>query len=123
MLIGLILTSSRGAWLALLVGVGVWILWWLCERIAGGRSEKAATIFGAFSQGAWSWVLVGAMLYPGGVVGLTNHLPGLPDGESRLKLAKSALQLIGDFPLTGGGSEIISRVVLTIYHGDTLLIV
>jgi O-antigen ligase len=103
MVVGLILTSSRGAWLALLVGMGIWGIWWLCERITGGEIRKAGTIFGVVLAGLLILGLVGVMLTPGGVLGLTNRLPGLPDGGSRLNLAKSALQLISDFPLTGGG--------------------
>ena len=123
MVVGLILTSSRGAWLALLVGMGIWGLWWLSEKIARGELRKAGTIFGAFLAGLLILGLVGVMLTPGGVLGLTNRLPGLPDGGSRLNLAKSALQLISDFPLTGGGLMVFSRVVLAIYYGDTFLVV
>lgn len=103
MFVGLILTSSRGAWLALLAGLGIWGLWWLCERIAGGDIRKAVAFFGVVLAGLLIVGLAGVIFYPGGLLGLINLLPGLPDGGSRLKLAKSALQLISDFPLTGGG--------------------
>ena len=103
MLVGLLMTSSRGAWLALLVGMGIWGLWWLSERRAGGEIRKAGIIFGVVLAGLLIVGLVVAMVYPGGVLGLANRLPGLPDGESRYELAKSALQLIGDFSFTGGG--------------------
>jgi tetratricopeptide (TPR) repeat protein len=41
--------------------------------------------------------------YADGIVGLADHLPGLPSGESRLDLAVNTAKLIGDYPFTGGG--------------------
>lgn len=103
MLIGLLLTSSRGAWLALLAGMGIWLVWGLSEKYSRGAIRKAGIIFGIVLLVFVIVGLAGAMLYPGGVVGIANSLPGLPDGKSRLELAQSALKLIGDYPLTGSG--------------------
>jgi tetratricopeptide (TPR) repeat protein len=101
--VGLIMTSSRGAWLALLVGMVLWLLWRLCERFAGGEVRKAGVIFGIVLLALGIVGFLGAMFYPGGVLGIGNYLPGLPNGRSRLELVQNALHLIGDFPLTGAG--------------------
>ena len=53
-------------------------------------------------------------------VELANHLPGLPHGSSRLELARGALDLIADFPFTGGGlgafAGLYSQYVMVIPH-------
>ena len=100
---GLLLTSSRGAWLALLVGLGVCTSGVLSQaasahwgRPVGRLLLPVALFFGLLALGWGSQA-------PGGLMGLANRLPGLTNGSSRLNLALGALRLIGDFPLTGGG--------------------
>ncbi len=106
--IALVMTSSRGAWLALLAALGLLFLWALSGYLTRSMthpviSQPRLVLF------ALALIIVGAPLifllvsYPGGVVNLANALPGLPTGASRLALAKYTTQLIGDFPFTGGG--------------------
>lgn len=106
--IALVMTSSRGAWLALLAALGLWFLWALSGYLTRSMtypviSQPRLVLF------ALALIIVGAPLifllvsYPGGVVNLANALPGLPTGASRLALAQNTTQLIGDFPYTGGG--------------------
>lgn len=102
-LVGLLLTSSRGAWLALLAGMGMWLLWRLSERFAGGEVRKAGVIFGIVLLVLGIVGFISAMFFPGGALGIANYLPGLPNGRSRIELVQNALQLVGDFPLTGAG--------------------
>jgi hypothetical protein len=42
-------------------------------------------------------------VYPGGLLGLANRLPGVPSGVSRVDLFRGALDLIQEYPFTGGG--------------------
>lgn len=101
--IGIVLTSSRGAWMALLIAISVWILWRASISLSGKTKQPSWAIFSillililipAF------WILG---TYPEGIIGLANRIPGLPSGESRLELFESTTKLIGDFPFTGGG--------------------
>lgn len=102
-LIGMILTSSRGAWLALFLALLVWVLW----RVSINLSRR-------INQPYWLFYLLLLLLIllpviwiastaPEGIIGLANRAPGLPSGESRLELFESTTKLIGDFPFTGGG--------------------
>ena len=102
-LVGLFLTSSRGAWIALILGMGAWALW----RVSGYLSVKTKwpqqmvftlTLLIILIPSVWL-----IMTYPGGVVGFAGRLPGSASGESRLDLALNTSKLIGDFPFTGGG--------------------
>jgi O-antigen ligase len=102
-LIGLFLSSSRGAWLAIVAGGGGWLIWQVSNWIAKRFQKPVLIIFGLalFFCGV---ILVGFInFFPGGVVALADRLPGLPTGGSRLDLAQSASKLISDFPFTGGG--------------------
>ena len=102
-LAGLILTSSRGAILALLIGAGIWILWRSSLYIARKSKRSVSLIFLIII----SLVAVPAVgfvsTYPGSLIDLVDRLPGLASGESRLELAISASKLIEDYPFTGGG--------------------
>ncbi|MBE9473347.1 MAG: O-antigen ligase family protein, partial [Chloroflexi bacterium] len=102
-LIGLFLTSSRGAWIALLLGMGVWVLWKVSIYLSV-RIRKPSLLFFILLL---LFLLIPALwvigTYPGGAVGLADRLPGSASGASRFDLAVNTVKLIGDYPLTGGG--------------------
>jgi hypothetical protein len=100
---GLLLTSSRGAWMAIGAGFGIWILWRASLFISKKISRPAYQIFLFLifiTAIPFFWF---AMTYSGGVIALIDRVPGSPSGGSRYELAQSAVKLIGDFPITGGG--------------------
>ncbi len=102
-LIGLFLTSSRGAWIALLLGMAVWVLWKLSVYLSVKIRVPSQLVFIPLLL----LLLIPALwvigTFPGGVVGLADRLPGSASGESRLDLAVNTARLIGDYPFTGGG--------------------
>jgi O-antigen ligase len=102
-LIGLFLTSSRGAWLAIVAGIGIWLLWRSSEYLAFKAKKSPFLIFGLLLLILilpLTWLV---SVLPGGIVGAAERLPGLPTGESRYDLAINTMKLIGDYPFTGGG--------------------
>jgi hypothetical protein len=101
----LFLTSSRGAWIALFLGLGAWLLLRASDYLSVKIKLSQPVIFGLFL----TLVLVPSIwliaTYPGGAVGLTKLLPGVPSGESRSDLALNTSKIIGDYPFTGGGLQ------------------
>lgn len=105
MIVGIFLTSSRGAWMALVLGLGGWLLW----RASLSLSEKFNVALPVIAGFISTFVLFSSIwliaTYPGGAIGLSELLPGLPSGASRLDLALNTSKLIGDYPFTGGGLQ------------------
>ncbi len=94
-LLGLLVTTSRGAWLATLVGFLLWALWWgLSGRFAG--RERLAWMGGLLLTGV---VLGGVALH----AVLTYELPGVGALTQRLTLLRDSLLLARDYALTGAG--------------------
>jgi O-antigen ligase len=98
-----LLTTSRGAWLALGSALGIWLVWALSRRLSDWISVKRTVVFGLFILISLGVVAAYVLTYPGGALGFANALPGPAQASTRLDLAQSALDLIGDFPYTGGG--------------------
>ena len=102
-LLALLLTSSRGAWLSLAAATGVYLWWWLSgwlgEKIRRPRQTLFLVGLGLGIAAAFLLVLV----FPGGLIGLVNRLPGLASGQSRWEIYQNTIHLVRDFPLTGGG--------------------
>lgn len=101
--IGLLFSSSRGAWLALLMALAIWSFL-AASRHLGWRSMPASKLAVA--------VVCLAILAPlvftrtstmENLAGIANSLPGNPSGMSRLELARTTLDLVEDFSMTGGG--------------------
>ena len=103
LLIGLILTTSRGAWVALGSVTVIWALWILSGYLADGARWSRARLFSIVLTILTSMSIVFALTYPGGILALIDRLPGPARAESRLELARETLELISDFPITGGG--------------------
>jgi tetratricopeptide (TPR) repeat protein len=111
---GLLMTTSRGAWLALALALGLWGLWAASARPIqnpksktrpeqGRRVPNRSLRFGTLLALA---VLAGGLLLlfvPGGPRGLLALLPGQNQLPDRVSLWSRALALIQDAPFTGGG--------------------
>lgn len=102
-LISLLLTTSRGAWVALGTAFGIWVLWGLSNHVSRLKRWSRGRIYALALISLFSIFVWLVSTYPGGVVGLADRLPGPPHAGSRLELARDTLDLIADFPFTGGG--------------------
>ena len=102
-MLGIILTSSRGAWLALFIASCAWILW----RVSITLSERIDLPYWGVYLLLMLVILIPTIwilsAFTGGIDGLANRIPGLPTGETRLELFESTVKLMEDFPFTGGG--------------------
>ncbi len=99
----LALTSSRGAWLALIAGLIGWLLWSAAGKISQRLFLSRRQVLGLALIVVLGIGLTVALILPGGLVGLLDRLPGPASAGSRLTITRDAIDLAGDFPLTGGG--------------------
>ena len=100
---GLLLTASRGAWFALACALGMWLLWpssgWLARATRLPRPPVyllALLTLGTLVLGVLSFFRVSPLA-------LATSLPGAATAASRVMLYQNTLDLITDFPFTGGG--------------------
>lgn len=101
--VGLVFTSSRAAWVALAIGMGVWLLWGFSALIARRLARKRVHIF-AFMALPLLVVVLGLVgLRPAAAVDLLGQLPGLNSSVSRLEIYANTLRLVVDYPFIGGG--------------------
>lgn len=101
--IGLLMTSSRAAWAALIVALGLWLWWEVSESVARKIRRSRRLTF--------SLPIMLVILMALGLLGLhrdsffrmANALPGKADAGSRAEIIRNTIQLIRDYPFTGGG--------------------
>src|SRR3990170_254782 len=104
-LASLVMTTSRGAWLALGAAVVTGLLWVGSGQLARWLPIRRSVIFG-----------LAILLLAGIGIGLTDRyanalmrvgdsLPVSFQALNRLEVAQGAVDLIGDFPFTGGGLD------------------
>ena len=117
-LFALLLTSSRGAWLSLAAATGVYLLWWLSGWLGGKVQRPRQTIFLVGLGLGIAAAIFLVLVFPGGLIGLVNRLPGLASGQSRWEIYQNTSRLVRDFPFTGGGLHafpgLYSQYILTI---------
>lgn len=102
-LAGLALSASRGAWIALGSALVAWALW-----VAAGYLRRRLFLSRRVTLAVMLLVVAGlglsaALLLSDGLAGALDRLPGPPSAGSRLVISRQSVDLIGDFPLTGGG--------------------
>lgn len=116
---GLLMTSSRAAWFALAAAVGAWIVWGLSGVAARRTGRSRGLLFVLAALVACGLAVMVILDYPGGLAALADKLHSLPNGTSRLDLARDTFHLTGDFLFTGGGlgafSGLYSRYVMIIF--------
>ena len=101
--LAIFMTSSRGAWFALMISLGLWVVWrfWYKFQAQLKRLWKPSLVIGGITLG----ILAGLLIFiqasdPARIIDLA---PGLPVGQSREGIDSFTLRLIRDFPITGGG--------------------
>jgi O-antigen ligase len=102
-LFGLLMSTSRAAWIALGCALLLALLWTLARRVA--RSLPA---LGPWLVPGIVTLLLLAMLLlsaarPGWTVALLRALPGPETGFSRVELLRNSMSLVRDYPFTGAG--------------------
>jgi tetratricopeptide (TPR) repeat protein len=106
-LAGFVFASKRGALLGLGVAFVVWLLWRLSRYAGGHRRLAFASALGLAALGA----ILAPALFPGLIIKVA--VPG-----NRLEILPQALNLVTDFPFTGGGlgsfPGLLSRYILVI---------
>jgi len=103
---GLLLTTSRGAWLALAAGLALWVLWKVAAiRAAQSGIPHRAGRFVTLVAVAVIVLSMALLLLPNGPQRLAAVVPGQNQLPSRVLLWSRALFLIQDVPLTGGGLD------------------
>jgi O-antigen ligase len=114
--IALLLTATRGAWLALAVATAMWIAWQVIT--ARVTNQKRA-------RWLWIGVVVIAGILIGGVLIATplgERLLGL--GGDRRNIWQNSVDLIGDYPVTGiglaGFEMVYSTYALLVHVGHTI---
>lgn len=92
--LGLFLTSSLGAWLSLVAGLGLWGLWEFSGRL---RQKVQVSRNKIFATAVLALLVVGLLVIAGATAAGLGHASG------RLVLARQTLFLIRDFAITGSG--------------------
>jgi O-antigen ligase len=99
----LILTSSRAAWLALGLAAALWFLWHGTRFLEKQYRIPRRSLFIGALLVAGLLVLMVVLASPGRLLVLLDRLPGPSSARSRLALFREAIQLVGDYPVIGGG--------------------
>lgn len=104
-LFALLLTGSRGAWLALAAALSVWGWSAISQQLARILHRPQPHVFGfGLGLGALMGTAI-VLLFPGNLLSLANRLPGAATADSRAAIFGNTLHLLGDFPFTGGGLD------------------
>lgn len=118
-MLGLLFTSSRAAWLALAAGLCIWVYWVLaCGPLSKRLRLRPAALFGlGVALGLGVLFFLGE-LQSGGFSSLVNKLPGPDSVTSRMEIYTNTRWLVSEFPFTGGGLAsfpgLYSRYVMSV---------
>ncbi len=105
MSVGLAFTTSRGAWLALIGGIVAWAMWMGTDQLAEILYLSRRKVFGLTLLLLLGLGLTLTWMTSGSLSGMLENLPGPDSAGSRLEISHDALDLVGDFWLTGGGLD------------------
>jgi putative inorganic carbon (HCO3(-)) transporter len=121
---GLLLTTSRGAWLALAAALLLAALWFLSALLSHGSPERRAWIFPALLALLLAVALAVGVAWPGGIPALVDAIPGPSTGLDRMQLLRNTFTLVRDYPLLGAGlagfQMLYSSYVLLLHVGYTV---
>jgi hypothetical protein len=104
-MVALLLTGSRGAWLALAAAMTLWAWSPLSSWLARIINQEQRTIFKLGMMLAFAAILAVLLLFPQVFLSVANRLPGAASADSRATIFSNTMHLLGDFPFTGGGLD------------------
>jgi hypothetical protein len=105
LLVGFLLATSRGAWLALAAALGFWFLWSVTAYLAPAVRQRREYLFGGILLVLSLVGMLYILSYPGGPISLANRLPGPANAGSRVEIFTNTVDLIGDYLITGAGLD------------------
>jgi O-antigen ligase len=118
---GLLLTTSRGAWLALAAALLLTGLWFASGLLSRGSSEGRTWVFPALLALMLAAALAVGIAWPGGIPGLISAIAGPNTGLDRMQLLRNTFNLVRDYPIVGAGlggfQMLYSTYVLLIHVG------
>ena len=100
--LGLLLTSSRGAWIGLLAALGIVIWSKITARLTPDPKMHRYLLFGGLA----GFLMISALallVFPGGAERIVQLLPNTYTGSSRYDLLRNSLPLVSDYPFIGAG--------------------
>lgn len=100
--LGLLLSSSRSAWIGLLAASGVAIWSTISARFSSNPNLRRYLIFGGLA-GVLIITAIALFVFSSGAERLVQLLPKTDTGSSRYDLLRNSLPLIGDYPFIGAG--------------------
>lgn len=100
---GLLMTTARGAWIALGLVMGVSTLWFLGRRLYTLVSDHRKGLYLGVLIVFLGLIIGVVLLYPNSSLAANSTLLNSNTADTRLSLLPETLDLIGDFPITGGG--------------------
>jgi hypothetical protein len=107
------MTSSRAAWLSLITGLGIWGWWHITGLTAQRFTWPRKLTFGLPILLA-SLIALGAFgIRTSSLIRVANTAPGEASAGSRLEITRNTIQLIRDYPFTGGGLASFSGLYST----------
>ncbi len=102
-LFSLLLSASRGAWIAFVAAVALALLWGGLAQVSHNQPRRRRWLFlGLIGLG----ILAGAIIFavrPVIINRLVAALPGVAGGQSRLDLYRNSLILVQEYPFIGAG--------------------
>lgn len=115
-LIGLVLSETRGAWLALLIVMSMWALWKFAnQRMASQRKARIVWI---------TFVLIGSVIGLALIIVTPIGLRLIGASGDRPNIWRNSLDLVSDYPITGFGlgdfEMTYSTYALLVHVGHTM---
>ncbi|MGD8806276.1 MAG: O-antigen ligase family protein [Chloroflexota bacterium] len=101
-LIGLLLTMTRGAWLAL-GAAGILAVWWPLSGLIERKSRRRRNLYFAVPVAAVLGSMLVLSVWPQGAAALLQSIPASETGGDRATLYTNVLNLLDDYLFTGAG--------------------
>jgi hypothetical protein len=100
---GLVMTTSRGAWVGLASALVLAGLWSAVGWFSRGHVGRQAWIFSSVVALGLAAIVGIGLVWPGGPVAALSAMPGPNTSTGRLTLLHNTLTLVRDYPFVGAG--------------------